>query len=1248
MRKIAFILCFLWTVLPVAAQEEDVPISAGTDFYFTVFDHSPEHQQTIFLQIQACKLTRMTIQVGNKPVQYMNDEFGVCLGQVIQADPLEVVHVQTTAPCYVSAMVVGSTCSAETAIIPKHLLGCSYMLQGMPGSLIELNGVPTQTYSQFSIVGTSDNTSMTIQSPVNLKCVTTNQTIAAGSKKRFLLDDGQVLLFQPVNYTQDITGVRVHSNQPIAVFQGNNLTRIYPGENWSDYTWEQARPITNWGTEFIVPKSALLQFNIPKVTALQDNTDVYCWVNGTKMYMTTLNAGESYARAFDTGTSGTLDVVHIQTTKPACCYLYFTGSTRNNGVGDPAMVEIVPMDSPSTDTRWVMTQPASNAPYKIRLLVTMRADNVENVLINNYPASAYDLTSVTTEEYITYEMAYSAVQTMRIQALQGGFSAYTMHVGQTAEASAMNVALPEIPSPPELCTNGQLIYHRNSIGSYALFSETLDGFCAGSNLSFSALVSFIPYETVRLALIDPTSDTELTHYEWHFSEDESETISYNGKKWYKVGLNYTVPEEQSDVTFRIENGYNAFIDSFEVRLCTPPLTIIAPDTVCVDTKNTFIADFENDGSMAEPLQYQWYFSADSITWTPLDEGHQKQLKLKAKPRHTGWYKVAVAGSGNITNEMCRSVSEPHKFFVIEDCPPILCPDGILLFREDFGGNDPNEPRVSQTPVAGMTYNQLLDDYFGIMRGGSYLVTKMGYCNGDTSVTNPYRGSQWHLQDDHTYPGDYTRGYFMEVDGKGDNAAFYSTTINGLCAGSDLSFVAYVANVVRWNEYTGRPDYFAYPRLLFRLTDPTTNAELGVYDTGEIPFDSTFMNDYSCWQYSSKWHQVGMNFTVPEGLSSVQLTIYNNSRGTTGNDFAIDDIEVRLCMEPISISSVNPACRKKSHTFYGAYENWGTLESPEFMWSYSADSLTWTELQRGANRNYTIPIVHRSHEGWYKVTVANAGNLDMPNCRETSEPFKLSTQYCNTAVDQYVDTTACDTLLYYDLTWRGHVWSAVETVVDTLRDIDIDDSVYVHKTLQTKICCPDIRTLRVDSAICDTLMPFLWFYQDTMLLFTEVGAKEIEYPHWRWENCIGEIHTLALDTFHCERLYLLIHNKYNWQLVCNNVELARIFPELHPLEFQWFKDSVAIEGANTDDYSEENELHGVFQLRIKLDQAVDNDDEYIWSNFLEILDTPAPAPVTKRIYNSSGMIVSEDRMTRGVYLIRYQQGDKVWTEKKVIL
>ena len=39
----------------------------------------------------------------------------------------------------------------------------------------------------------------------------------------------------------------------------------------------------------------------------------------------------------------------------------------------------------------------------------------------------------------------------------------------------------------------------------------------------------------------------------------------------------------------------------------------------------------------------------------------------------------------------------------------LCIDGTLLFREDFGGNDPSDPAVSMMNVPGMSsqyYNSL--------------------------------------------------------------------------------------------------------------------------------------------------------------------------------------------------------------------------------------------------------------------------------------------------------------------------------------------------------------------------------------------------------------------------------------------------------------------------------------------------------------------------------------------------------------
>ena len=163
--------------------------------------------------------------------------------------------------------------------------------------------------------------------------------------------------------------------------------------------------------------------------------------------------------------------------------------------------------------------------------------------------------------------------------------------------------------------------------------------------------------------------------------------------------------------------------------------------------------------------------------------------------------MAVSGEDNIERVNCRAMSEPFHLTVGEcTLEETLCMDGTLLFREDFGGNDVNDPRVQVPPegekstVSGMStaYTQLKSDAFRSMGSGKYLVTKSGYCNGDTSATNApqNRFSQWHIQDDHTYPNDYTRGYFLEIDGRGDNAAFYTKTIDGLCARSRLTFLIF--------------------------------------------------------------------------------------------------------------------------------------------------------------------------------------------------------------------------------------------------------------------------------------------------------------------------------------------------------------------------------------------------------------------------------------------------------------------------
>ena len=514
----------------------------------------------------------------------------------------------------------------------------------------------------------------------------------------------------------------------------------------------------------------------------------------------------------------------------------------------------------------------------------------------------------------------------------------------------------------------------------------------------------------------------------------------------------------------------------------PPITIHAIDTVCVDTKNILVSQYDNNGYLQEPLSYQWYFSSDSISWEAMPEGNDKELKLKAKPKHTGWYKVKITGATADEEDLQCVVSDPFKLFVIDDCPPIQCEDGILLFREDFGGE----------------------------------------------------GKVFH--------------------NTGSHEALYTTTIEDLCAGTDLSFIAHVSR----------------QRMLFRLTNADTGEEVGVYETGDIPFDDT--------QPAPQWHQVGMNYRVQEGVSRVTLTIYNNAVGNTGNDFAIEDVEVRLCLEPVTIKDENPICRKKDYTLQALYDNYGILESPEYQWTYSPDSLSWNVLQLGPKPSYTIPVVHKSDEGWYRVVVADEGNTDKPNCRTVSEPFRLQTAYCNTAVLQPVDTAVCDTLM--PVMWRGHLWENTELLfVDTLRDFEDDDSLYLH---------------------------------------------------------------LSLDTFYCEKLYPVIVNKYNWQLLLDNVAFRRIFPDRQPATFQWYKDSRAIPDATNETYSEEKELMGAYQLAMTLDNGL-----YVKSIIIHIRDTVEPEQVVLRIYNSSGMLVGDPAGTPGFYLYYYREGDRVWTEKKII-
>ena len=582
----------------------------------------------------------------------------------------------------------------------------------------------------------------------------------------------------------------------------------------------------------------------------------------------------------------------------------------------------------------------------------------------------------------------------------------------------------------------------------------------------------------------------------------------------------------------------------------------------------------------------------------------------------------------------------------------LCMDGTLLFREDFGGNDPSDPVAGTDPVPGMTssYRQIYDTAHcngrpGCrgMGSGRYLVTKVGYRN-----SRGYNYSHWFIMDDHTYPNDYSRGYLLEIDGRTDGATIYETIIDGLCEGSRLTFTAYAVNVTTAHSYDVDRNN-GDPQLSFVLADPETGSEITTpYNTGPIPVDRSYKGMPGEWRNSAHWNLVGMNFTAPSDSTAIKLIIKNACMQYNGNDFAIDDIEIRLCAPPVTIEGEAEVCTNTSTTLTANFTNDGTFAEPlAYKWWHSADSVTWTEMSDFNGEILTFSTIQKADSGWYKVAVSGDGNIESLNCRAMSEPFRLRVNECEPPVPPCpelititADTMVCDTLMPYR--WRDTLFTEPATYEILYKNELGCDSLLRVLTLGTQVCCPNVVTITADTTVCDTLMPFTWTIGGQTFVFEQVETQEREMPHPKWTECTGTNYVLRLDTFHCEKLWLIIVNKYDWQLLCNNVALRNYFPAQTATAFQWYKNEQAIPGATGDDYSEHNELQGVFQLNVHL-----NDGRSIWSNIIEIED-PEDAPARVQIYNSQGMPVSEGQMTRGVYLYRYEKGKEVWTEKKIVL
>ena len=551
--------------------------------------------------------------------------------------------------------------------------------------------------------------------------------------------------------------------------------------------------------------------------------------------------------------------------------------------------------------------------------------------------------------------------------------------------------------------------------------------------------------TIRMIVEDASSGVEIDHY-------DVEMPNLQNGKWESYGFSFMVPSGCRSIVYRIVNnadpnvpvsGNDFCLDDIEIRACLPLPTITPKKgtTICLGSSETLTGDMDNTINLTLPLSFTWY-KCDSLSynmadWKKVYTGKTFGL-YNITADDAGFYKVLVSGGGQ-TPELnaCSCLSEFYEV-VVSDCGdymPQPCPDGTLLFKEDFGGNSVSDPSVKGEAIPQCTYDFGEDprDSEGV---GRYSIRKVGI-----------EHNQW-FKDiyDHTYPDDSDKGYFMQVDASETSGIFYQTEITGLCENSEL----YMS---MWGMGSSTSSFWANSFLKLIVEDLNGN----VLQSSNVEIENA----------KGFWEQFGLTYVVPSGQTSVIFKIINNSNTNRGNDFCLDDIEVRLCNPPISLTSPDSLCPGSDVTLSADFVNDGTYAEPVTLTWYKCDTASyepsdWTKVGSGTSLDFHN--VTEADEGYYRVWASGNGASQLiSKCNSASDFAKITLKVCESCEDttvELLDTIALGNA--YSKNGFNIPSPILGENVDTLKlrtskgcDSIVALNLYVYKntnvTIRTEIC-----------------------------------------------------------------------------------------------------------------------------------------------------------------------------------------------------
>ena len=255
----------------------------------------------------------------------------------------------------------------------------------------------SDTESSVAIIAQYNDTLLSITPRVDTTIGTT--FTPAGATTNISLQEAETLLIASTN---DLTGLTVVSNKPLAVLSGHECATVPSSALFCDSLVEQIPPVSSWGRQFATaPLKGRLGYDVFRVLASESYTVVEINCNSRNAIDTTEEIfSSSYNYRLNEGSFVEFNVpsdqyCFIQGSANILVLQYATGYTTDLGAGDPSMIIVPAITQYCNQYSLPTVQPSDGSTmftHYMNILVPAHFYQLEHIFLNNQPLSGYGLT----------------------------------------------------------------------------------------------------------------------------------------------------------------------------------------------------------------------------------------------------------------------------------------------------------------------------------------------------------------------------------------------------------------------------------------------------------------------------------------------------------------------------------------------------------------------------------------------------------------------------------------------------------------------------------------------------------------------------------------------------------------------------------------------------------------------------------------------------------------------------------------